>query len=330
MSFRVHIEPSHHEFEVHDCETLLEAGLRAGLNLPFSCGNGSCGECRARLIDGLIEPIRHADFRFPPLERQQGWFLMCANTAASDLRIEAHEVSEAVEIPSQRVTAKVHKLERLQDEVAILHLRLPRTQPFRFLAGQCASLRFDGQPEVTLPIASCPCHGLDLAFHVRRREGDTFSHFVFDKARRGQKVRIEGPTGDFTLHEDNGCARLFIAWETGFAPIQSLIEHVIAEGNDEPLCLYWLSAIPNGHYLSNYCRSWRDAFDEFHYESVDLKPVGNEDWREAIQRIIAERPRLACLDVYVTAPTGEAAWTRESFLAAGVAEERFSLFSMEE
>ncbi len=329
MGFRVSVQPSGHEFEIHGCETVLEAGLRAGLNLPFGCGNGSCGECRARRIDGEIEQVRNADFHFSPMERQQGWFLMCAHTARSDLVIEAHEVSTAVEIPTQRVTARVHRLERLQEEVLILHLRMPRTQPFRFLAGQCATLRFDGQPAVTLPIASCPCHGLDLAFHIRRRDDAPFSRFVFEHLKKGHKLVVEGPRGDFTLHEDNGCARLFIAWETGFAAIQSLVEHVIAEGNEEPLCLYWLSATPRGHYLSNYCRSWRDAFDEFHYESIDLKPVGDETWRDAIQRIISERPRLNCMDVYVTAPTNEADWTRNTFAEAGVDAERFSLLEME-
>ncbi len=326
MSYRILVQPSGHRFDIESCETVLEAGLRAGLNLPFGCGNGSCGECRARLLRGEIEQVRNADFHFSPIERQQGMFLMCANRAKSDLLIEAREVSEAEEIPRQRVAAKVHKLERLQDDVLILHVRMPRAQPFRFLAGQSVTLRFDRGQTLTLPIASCPCNGLDLSFHIRRRPG---REFFFDDLKKGHKVNVEGPKGDFVLREDNGCARLFIAWEEGFAPIQSLIEHVIAEGNEEPLCLYWLSAIPQGHYLSNYCRSWRDAFDEFHYESVDLEPLGKENWRQVIERIIRERPRLDCMDLYITAPAPEADWTRAAFLDAGVDAERFSMFAPE-
>ncbi len=326
MSHSVRVQPSGHLFEIESCETVLEAGLRAGLNLPFGCGNGSCGECRARLLEGEIEQVRNADFHFSPIEQQQGMFLMCANRATSDLLIEAHEVSEVEEIPHQQVTAKVHKLERLQENVQILHVRMPRAQPFRFLAGQSVNLAFDRGPTLTLPIASCPCNGLDLSFHIRRRPENAF---FFNGLKKGRKVDVDGPTGDFVLREDNGCARLFIAWEEGFAPIQSLIEHVIAEGNEEPLCLYWLSAIPEGHYLSNYCRSWRDAFDEFHYESVDLEPIGKENWRQVIERIIRERPRLGCMDLYITAPESEADWTRDAFLDAGVDPERFSMFRME-
>ncbi|MBK8266604.1 MAG: ferredoxin--NADP reductase [Nannocystis sp.] len=34
--------------------TLLEAGLAAGLAMPFSCGLGGCGACKVRLVDGEV------------------------------------------------------------------------------------------------------------------------------------------------------------------------------------------------------------------------------------------------------------------------------------
>jgi ring-1,2-phenylacetyl-CoA epoxidase subunit PaaE len=39
---------------VADDETILEAGLRAGIDLPWACGVGVCGTCSARLIEGSV------------------------------------------------------------------------------------------------------------------------------------------------------------------------------------------------------------------------------------------------------------------------------------
>ena len=41
----------------------------------------------------------------------------------------------------------------------------------------------------------------------------------------------------------------------------SLIDHAIQQDPEREIHLYWLSAIPGGHYLSNHCRAWRDVLD---------------------------------------------------------------------
>src|SRR5205085_4989807 len=39
-------------------DTILRAGLRAGLGLPYECNAGSCGTCRVELVRGEIDSIR--------------------------------------------------------------------------------------------------------------------------------------------------------------------------------------------------------------------------------------------------------------------------------
>ena len=43
------------EFDVRPDETVLDAALRAGLDLPYSCRDGVCGTCRARLACGQVQ-----------------------------------------------------------------------------------------------------------------------------------------------------------------------------------------------------------------------------------------------------------------------------------
>jgi len=302
MSYRITVRPSGHTFEAEPSEPLLQAGLLAGLNLGHSCANGSCGECRARLVSGVTAPLSHCDYRFSELEKQQGWFLMCTCRAASDLELEAHEPGSAAEIPEQYIRARVSKLERLQEEVVQLTVRAPRSSGLRFLAGQGVTLTFDGMRPKTLPLASCPCDSTQLRFHIRRRDGDLFSEFVFNRLHKGRDVVLQGPCGDFTLDEESTRPLVFIAWESGFAPVSSLIDHAIQKDENRSIDLYWLSAIPRGHYLSNYCRAWRDVLDDFRYHSIDLEPVGDEQLDQVVQRIVRVHASLVSSDFYLALP----------------------------
>ncbi len=302
MSYTITVRPSGHTFEAEPSETLLQAGLRAGLNLRHKCANGSCGECRARLLAGDLVPLSYGDHRFSELEKRQGWFLMCSARAASDIELEAHESGTAAEIPEQSICARVSKVERLQEEVVQLSVRAPRSGGLRFLAGQGATLAFDGMRPKTLPIASCPCDSVQLRFHIRRRPEDPFSKFVFERLRRGRELVLTGPRGDFTLNEESTRPLVFIAWESGFAPVSSLIDHAIRKDENRSIDLYWLSAIPRGHYLSNNCRAWRDVLDDFRYHSIDLEPAGDERLTQVVERVIRVHASLMDSDYYLALP----------------------------
>jgi len=328
MSNKITVRPSGHIFDAEPSETLLQAGLRAGLNLGHSCANGSCGECRARLLAGEVSAANHHDFRFSELEKQRGWFLMCSCRALGDVEIEAQESGSAEDIPEQHIHVRVSKVERLQDQVVQLTLRAPRSSGLRFLAGQGVTLAFEGMPLKTLPIASCPCDSVQLRFHVRRRADDPFSEFVFEHLHRGRDVMLHGPSGDFTLDEASGRPLVFIAWESGFAPVGSLVDHAIRKDENRSIDLYWLSAIPGGHYLSNYCRAWRDVLDDFRYHSIDLEPAGNERLEPVIERIVRVHASLMSSDFYLAIPQDSIDAVRRILEESGVPEAQVRIIGL--
>jgi ferredoxin len=67
-------------------QTVLEAGLSAGVQLPFSCAMGGCGACKVRVVSGRVvadEPnCLSAD------EASQGYVLTCVSRAAEPLTLE--------------------------------------------------------------------------------------------------------------------------------------------------------------------------------------------------------------------------------------------------
>ncbi len=67
--------------------TLLEAALRAGVALPFSCGEGLCGTCKSTLLQGAVD-MKHAG-GIRPREIAQDKILVCCSTPLDDLVIDA-------------------------------------------------------------------------------------------------------------------------------------------------------------------------------------------------------------------------------------------------
>jgi ring-1,2-phenylacetyl-CoA epoxidase subunit PaaE len=53
----------------------LAAGLQAGLDLPYSCRNGVCCTCRAKVMDGQVS--MHKNFTLTSEEIAQGFVLSC-------------------------------------------------------------------------------------------------------------------------------------------------------------------------------------------------------------------------------------------------------------
>jgi len=304
MTAQVQIASSGHEFFVEGGDSLLEAALRAGLAVDYGCSIGNCGQCKARIISGQIQRIRHADYALTAAEKNAGIALMCCNTAVSDLVIETREAHGAADMPQQEIEAKVKSVSRLSGDMCLLHLQTPRTKRLRFLAGQSVSLGISGVPGTAFPVASCPCDDRNLQFHICRRPGDAFVERVFDGLKDIDMVRVEGPQGTFVLDENSLRRLVFVAWGSGFAPIKSLIEHAMALEAAETIHLYWISATKTGRYFDNLCRSWGDALDNFTYMPISARsdPLDEPAAIEALEQVLQCHPRLEDFDFYIAGP----------------------------
>jgi ring-1,2-phenylacetyl-CoA epoxidase subunit PaaE len=62
-------------------EAIIDAGMRAGLDLPYSCKGGMCCTCRARLIEGQVEMA--TNYSLEPWETDAGYVLTCQSRPLS-------------------------------------------------------------------------------------------------------------------------------------------------------------------------------------------------------------------------------------------------------
>jgi len=328
MTAHVQVQPSGREFFVDGNDSLLEAALRSGLSLEYGCSIGSCGKCKARVVSGQVQKTRHSDYVLTGAEKSAGVVLMCCNTAVVDLVIEAREAHGAADMPLQAIDARVKSVSPLGDDVRLLHLQTPRSNRLRFLAGQSASLAFPDGVGASLPVASCPCDDRNLQFHVRRRAGDAFAERVFGGLKGVDTLRVEGPRGEFVLNEESHRPLVFIAGESGFAPIKSLIEHAMALDAAESLHLVWVAAGVGGHYLDNLCRSWGDALDDFRYTPLTAKGALAED-EAMLRQVLQDHPRLGECDVYVAGPGPWADAVEFQLLEHGLPREQLFVNALE-
>ncbi|MHB8745398.1 MAG: 2Fe-2S iron-sulfur cluster-binding protein [Gammaproteobacteria bacterium] len=334
MAAQVRINPSGHEFLVQGTDTVLDSGLRAGLALDYGCSDGSCGRCKARVVSGTAKPVRRGSFRLSDAEREQGCLLMCAHTAVTDLVLEAPEIEDPTKIGFQRLQATVRGMEQAGDDLMLLSLRPNEQTRLCFLAGQSALLRLDDKTEGSYPIASCPCDEGQLEFHIRRRPDDAWAEAVFSLVGLGKALTLEGPRGDFVLAGDSMRAVIFIAWDNGFAPIKSLIEHAIARDVAETLQLYWITTTPGQPYMHNRCRAWQDAIENFQYTHLSFPPKAlsdethmNEQINALLTRISEAQDELSLFDIYIAAPAAVGAQCLRYFTARGVPDAQVHISS---
>lgn len=320
MTAHVTVKPSGHEFFVEGSETVLEAALRAGLAPSYGCGNGNCGLCKARVVSGQLRQVKATDYPLSPGERAQGYALLCAHTAVSDLVVEMLEANAPDDIPEQEIVVRVKSAAPLTADIMLLHLQTPRSNRLRFLAGQSVALSVSGSTanfRGEYPVASCPCDDRNLLFHIRRDGDDDFARRLFAGAFKvGDAVSLFGPFGDFVLRKDSPNDAVFVVCDTGFAPAKSLIEHAVAADVPGALRLVWAATGADGHYLENQCRAWADAIETFSYATLAATdPVAAGE--AAAARVLADED-VRQRDVYVAGPADFVATACRALAAAGL------------
>jgi ring-1,2-phenylacetyl-CoA epoxidase subunit PaaE len=69
------IDGKRREVPVAEGEAILDAALRAGMDLPFACKGGMCSTCRAKLVEG--DARMEVNYSLEPWELSAGFILTC-------------------------------------------------------------------------------------------------------------------------------------------------------------------------------------------------------------------------------------------------------------
>jgi len=319
--FQLAMHPGAKQVTARIGETLLEAGLRAGLMLPYECRNGGCGVCVCTVLNGRVD---HGAFQPASLTapmRAAGKALMCCAVPLGDLEIDIEvESLDAGGAPSAgRYQGRVERIERLSAAIIRLFLSLPEGQRIDFAAGQYLNFILEDGQRRAFSFANPPHDNALIELHVRLIPGGRFTTHVFEKLAVGDHLDFEAPLGRFTLH-DGARPILMIAGATGFAPIKSIVEDAFHRGVQRTMRLYWGVRDQRDLYLIDLAQRWQREHLNFSVIPVLSEPTPDWQGRSGLVHaaMLADYPDLTGFEVYVCGSVQMVDNAVPAFLAQGL------------
>ncbi len=321
MAHQISIQPTGERFACEPGQSILEAAEAAGVEIPYGCQSGSCGACMARMAEGEVDYPETQPLALTPAEEEAGQVLTCVAHPASDLVLDFGDERQPAEIAPRILPTRVQSLERLAPDVMQILLRLPRGESLAFHPGQYVDILLDDGRRRAFSLANTPGDAGLLELHVRHVPGGAFTDRVFEALEEGAMLRIEGPLGQFHLHEDSGRPMIMVAGGTGFAPIKGIIEHALDLGFEWPIHLFWGVRARRDLYLGELAAQWAEDFDHVEFTPVLSAPRPDDDWQGETgyvhEALLRRYPDLSGFDIYTAGPPVMVDAVRRGCLAAG-------------
>jgi CDP-4-dehydro-6-deoxyglucose reductase len=323
---KVIIKNSEHTFDVRPSQTVLEAAIDAGINLPYGCRNGACGSCKAKLISGKV---MHNDYQGSAMsdnELAAGNALLCCAMALEDLTIECREVGGLAGIKPRILPARVAKKEQLAHDVVALHLQLPASERLQFKAGQYIEFILKDGKRRAFSIANAQHDAEFLQLHIRVIPGGVFSEYVANELVEKAILRIEAPFGTFFLREDSNKPIILVAGGTGFAPVKGIIEHMLFNNIQRDIILYRGARQVQDLYMHDLCEKWAEFTPHLTYIPVISEPQEGT-WQGRVglvhEAVLADIENLAGYQAYVCGAPGMCEVAHASFMQQGLSADDF-------
>jgi NAD(P)H-flavin reductase/quinol-cytochrome oxidoreductase complex cytochrome b subunit len=319
--FRAVVHPGNREILVRADETLLEAGLRAGIPFPYECRNGGCGLCKATILYGKVEHAPYQRSALSDAERSAGRALLCVATPLSEIELEYEEAAAARDLPRVEVEVTVCGMRKAADDVMIVELELPAGAAMPFRAGQYFNVILEDGARRAFSFATAPGASDRIEMHVRLIPGGRFTGHVFTGMREGERLRIEGPLGEFSLRESDK-PLIFVAGATGFAPVKSMLEYAFRVGLERQMILYWGVRRPTDLYMAQLPERWAREHANFRFVPVLSEPRPEDGWRGRTglvhEAILQDFPDLSGFEIYTCGSVKMVEAARPAFLAQGL------------
>ena len=250
----------------HEGESVLDALLRAGAAVSYSCKAGSCGSCLLKTERGDPVPAK-AQAGLKDAWKASGYFLACSCYPEGDFSAVPVGVDA-------RSIARITGVERITSSVLRVHLHCDDAA-FTFRSGQYLTLFRDDGLARSYSIASLPGEPIEL--HVRLIAGGRMSGWLATDAI-GAMVQIQGPSGECCYiagREDQ--PMLLVGTGTGLAPLYGILRDAVRAGHRGPVHLYHGAVNEAGLYLQDELRAIASAHAHVHYLPTTLDGTGPID-----------------------------------------------------
>jgi phenol/toluene 2-monooxygenase (NADH) P5/A5 len=243
------VEPLGVTVQCRPDQNILDACLRQGINVPHACTHGTCGTCKAEILDGEVDHGDASVFALLDSERTEGKALICTATPRSDVTIEAD----------------------IEEEDETRRVLLDLDGDIEFNPGQYVQVTIPGAGVTrSWSMANPPGQSRQVELQIRRTPGGLGTDgWVFKALAVGDRVQVSGPFGRFFLREARDEPAILIGGGTGVAPLKSMVRHVLETGSQQRLHLYHGARTLVDLYDVEFFQDLQRLFpDQFSYRPV--------------------------------------------------------------
>jgi len=298
--------------------SLLDLAISRGVPVNYSCKRGDCGQCVGSLLAGTAAPIDPAR-----LLNGDGGIYLCNAVACNDVLIELPYLPELEGIRVLRSPCKIQELKHLSDDVLHVNVRLPPSARFEYLPGQYIRLTNRDHATRSYSLADAPGADRLLRIHVGRVKGGVLSRYLFDAAKPGDLLHLEGPMGQFILRDSIVVRKtVFLATGTGIAPIHAILSSLDGERLRRcgDLFLYWGNRRPEDAYLREPLQRLAQRLGMHHVEVFSRIPSGakRQAARHVQDLLAAHHPDLADAQVFASGNAAMVDDARKCALSLGL------------
>lgn len=235
-------------------ESVLDAMLRNGISVPFSCRNGICHVCLQRCTQGEIPPV--AQNGLSQELRDQGYFKTCRCIPLGDMGI-----APSADLFS---TTLVHSKEMLSANVCRILLEPLEASGYR--AGQFINVRRPDGLVRSYSLASLPAEDYYLEIQVERKPGGEMSTWLHDTLQAGDGLDIQKAEGECCYQVDSSLQpMLMIGTGTGLSPLFGILRDALHHRHQGEIHLYHGGRTTNRFYLHDTLRNLEQKHPNFHY-----------------------------------------------------------------
>ena len=296
--------------------TVFEAAKNNGIILEHSCLNARCRSCAVQVESGTtIDKLD--DLVLSAKEKSNKWILSCNAKPTSDLVLDMEDLGDIKVFEKKIIPAKIQSINKLNNSVIEVSLRLPPNSNFGYNSGQYFNIT-KGTIKRSYSVANACKESGVLTFLIKKYENGLMSNYWFDEAKENDLLRIEGPIGSFFLRETQAENIIFLATGTGVAPIKAILESItespkkllnkkiwIFTGARNQNDIFWqpneLNEIPNLKYIPVLSRPSEDWKGEKGYiqdilikqniplENAQVYACGSNTMIESAKKLLIEK-----------------------------------------
>jgi Na+-transporting NADH:ubiquinone oxidoreductase subunit F len=277
---KIDINDGAQELDIEGGESLLGTLGNNKLFIPSACGGrGSCGLCKLKIHSGGGPLLPTEEPHLSDAETKANVRLCCQVKVREDMKIEIPEELFSI----REFEGTVEKLETLTYDIKLVRIRLDEPDEVNIVAGQymqleCPPYKLSAEAVYrAYSMATDPMDTNHVDFIIRLVPDGICTTWVFEHLKEGDKVRMNGPYGDFRIHEGD-CEMVFIAGGSGMAPFLSMLADMKRTQNPRRTRFFFGARAIKDLFYVEKMRQYEKELPDFKFIPALSAPDPDDQW----------------------------------------------------